>query len=173
MGLFDALFGGENLEQAVARHMVHGWPADRMIQSCLSELVLLPMATSVPSQAHVAEVTRILQRYFEHPVFRDMISICLMRCATSASVSMARIEDGTPKGRQLIWYDQSVPMVPRSRGGITPKMDRLLRTRVLVNRSKGWILTPLYDDGTPMSPAIDGSSGPLGLGPGWAVDIPG
>jgi hypothetical protein len=52
-------------------------------------------------------------------------------------------------------------------------MDRLLRTRILMHQTKGWILTSLYDDGTLMSPSIEGPAGPMGLGDGWKIDIPG
>ena len=52
-------------------------------------------------------------------------------------------------------------------------MDRLLRTRILMHSTKGCILTSLYDDGSLMSPSIEGPGGPMGMGAGWKVDIPG
>jgi|688.fasta_scaffold36828_5 hypothetical protein len=173
MGLFDSLFGGEDLEQAVKRHIVPGRPADKMIQSCISELVLVPMSSRTIDPAYLQELTQILLRYFDHPLTKDMISLCLMRSSMSMAVTFARLDDGTLGGKLVPWLDSSVPSVERTPGGISPKMDRLLRTRVLLNRSKGWILTSLYDDGTLMSPSIEGPAGPMGLGDGWKIDIPG
>jgi hypothetical protein len=173
MGLFDALFGGNDLEQAVKRHIVPGWPADKMIQSCISELVLIPMTVRTVDHAYLQELTQILLRYFGHPLTKDMISHCLMRCPMSIAVTFARLEDGTTDGKLVPWLDSTVPSVERTAGGVSPKMDRLLRTRVLLHPAKGWILTPLYDDGTLMSPSIEGPAGPMGLGTGWKIDIPG
>ena len=173
MGLFDALFGGNDLEQAVKRHIVPGWPADKMIQSCISELVLIPMSVRTIDHAYLQELTQILLRYFGHPLTKDMISLCLMRSSMSMAVTFARLEDGTPGGKLVPWLDKSVPSVERTAGGVSPKMDRLLRTRILMHPTKGWILTSLYDDGSLMSPSIEGPAGPMGLGAGWKVDIAG
>jgi hypothetical protein len=95
MGLFDSLFGGEDLEQAVKRHIVPGRPADKMIQSCISELVLVPMSSRTIDPAYLQELTQILLRYFDHPLTKDMISLCLMRSSMSMAVTFARLDDGT------------------------------------------------------------------------------
>jgi hypothetical protein len=173
MGLLDSLFGGNDLEETVNRIIRRGGSADKMIQSILSELVLIPMSSRCPDQAYLGQLVEILKQRFEHPLTRDIMTLCIQRCAMSTAASFARIQDGTPGGRPILWVDKDVPMVPRSPGGLTPRMDRLLRTRILMHSTKGWILTSLYDDGSLMSPSIDGPAGPMGMGAGWKVDIPG
>lgn len=173
MGLFDSLFGGDDVEEAVNIIIRRGGSADKMIQSILSELVLIPVSGNYPDQAYLHKVVQVMHRRFEHPLTRDIITLCIQRCAISMAASFARIEDGTPGGRSILWVDKDIPMVPRSPGGVTPRMDRLLRTRILMHPTKGWVLTSLYDDGTLMSPSIDGPAGPMGLGGGWKVDVRG
>jgi hypothetical protein len=174
MGLFDSLFGGNQIEEAVNRHIQQGGPADRMIRAVFSEMVLIPMSSRCPDQAYLNELVRIMKRRFHHhQLLHDIITLCIHRCAISNAASFARIKDGTPEGRSLLWVDKDVPLVPRTAGGISPKMDRLLRTRILMHPTKGWILTSLYDDGTLMSPSIEGPAGPMGQGGGWKIDVPG
>jgi hypothetical protein len=173
MGLFDSLFGGNGLEEAVDRHVKMGGPADKMIRSILSELVLIPMSSRCPEQAYLNELVQIMKRRFYNQLTHDMITLCIQRCAISNAASFARIKDGTQEGRPILWVDKDVPLIPRTAGGVSPKMDRLLRTRILVHPTKGWILTSLYDDGSLMSPSIDGPAGPMGMGAGWKGDIPG
>jgi len=173
MGFLDSLFGGNDIEEAVNRHVQMGGPADKMIRSILSEMVLIPMSIRCPDQAYLNELVQIMKRRFYHQLTHDMITLCIQRCAISNAASFARIKDETYEGRPILWVDKDVPLVPRTAGGVSPKMDRLLRTRILMHPTKGWILTSLYDDGSLMSPSIDGPAGPMGLGAGWKVDIPG
>ena len=62
MGLLDSLFGGNGLEEAVDRHVKMGGPADKIIQSILSEMVLIPMSIRCPDQAYLNELVQIMKR---------------------------------------------------------------------------------------------------------------